>query len=514
MVDIAALLDQLEEWIEAQVPQNLSELPAKMLETAERMTNELMDTLTMHGPPSISIPFPPFAKEVPPPPPPPPPAVYSRITDLARRHPCLVAGAVGLTLTASIGAIGMTTGVGVFGAYGREWRLRRRFGVRGVVEGGMLQEAIVILAPSPTPPLLVPLTASLLKNGYVVIVAVPHVKEAEALERRLSGLAEKTALRVLIYDTEDSTTFPPFHRSLLATLTLRFPGPSSSSSSTGGYAVSDPYNPAPSQIPHIHAFISLYPLNPAPPSQPSPLPALPTLVQPTTGKPPMLLTLYPAAAGLVTPDSFASQVLSATHQLLGANLAAATSSRVVSLFLGHITLPSLPAIITEGRTLSRRELARQRLRESAASPTAAFSIVRDLIASTLCGFYRSIAGALGLAPSRDYAAFETRLLRTLKTRCGTNFYAGQRSWLAHRLASLPPTVLPRVLSIMPPMPSETGPAPPPPPKSGGGSRSAGSRSASSSDHEAEDLVSSIHTAGTTQSSADSSVMDGSWVVDA
>jgi hypothetical protein len=226
----------------------------------------------------------------------------------------------------------------------------------------------------------------------------------------------------------------------------------------------------------------------------------------------MLLTLYPAAAGLVTPDSFASQVLSATHRLLGANLAAATSSRVVSLFLGHITLPSLPAIITEQRTLSRRELARQRLRESAASPAAAFSIVREIFTSALCGIYRSVAGALGLAPSRDYAAFEARLLGVLKSRCGSNYYAGQRSWLAHRLASLPPTTLPRVLAIMPPMPSETGPAPPPPPKSG--TRSAGSRSASSSDHEAEDLVSSIHTAGTTQSSADSSGLEGSWVVDA
>lgn len=38
----------------------------------------------------------------------------------------------------------------------------------------------VILAPSPTPPPFVPLAASLLKAGYVVLVAVPQVKE-EAL---------------------------------------------------------------------------------------------------------------------------------------------------------------------------------------------------------------------------------------------------------------------------------------------------------------------------------------------
>ena len=61
----------------------------------------------------------------------------------------------------------------------------------------------VLLVPSPSPPILLPLAASLLKAGYIVIVAVPQVKEAEALERRLSGLNEKSALRVLIYDPED-----------------------------------------------------------------------------------------------------------------------------------------------------------------------------------------------------------------------------------------------------------------------------------------------------------------------
>jgi len=61
----------------------------------------------------------------------------------------------------------------------------------------------VLLVPSPSPPILVSLAASLLKAGYIVIVAVPQVKEAEALERRLSGLNEKSALRVLIYDPED-----------------------------------------------------------------------------------------------------------------------------------------------------------------------------------------------------------------------------------------------------------------------------------------------------------------------
>lgn len=51
--------------------------------------------------------------------------------------------------------------------------------------------------------MLLPLVASLLKADYIVIVAVPQVKEAESLERRLSGLDEKRGLRVLIYNPED-----------------------------------------------------------------------------------------------------------------------------------------------------------------------------------------------------------------------------------------------------------------------------------------------------------------------
>ena len=41
MPDASNLLDQLEEWLEAQVPTNLHDLPYKMLETMERVTTEL-----------------------------------------------------------------------------------------------------------------------------------------------------------------------------------------------------------------------------------------------------------------------------------------------------------------------------------------------------------------------------------------------------------------------------------------------------------------------------------------
>lgn len=320
----------------------------------------------------------------------------------------------------------------------------------------------MILAPSPTPPLLVPLTASLLKAGYVVIVAVPHVKEAENIERRLSGLGEKTALRVLIYDTDDATTFPPFHRSLLATLTLRFPSRESSYQS-------DPYTPP---TPHIHAFVSLYPLNPNPPSQPSQLPALPTLVQSPTS----LITLYPSSAHACSPDTFATQVLATTHSLLAANLSAASGARTVSVYLGDLAVPSLPAILSADR-LSRRELARQKLQQLS-SPREAASVIRDMFTGLWSSLVFRVGYVLGLSPARDYGAFESHFLRIIKGR-GRRYRLGQGSGTGR----LELEDKPKVAS------SKTA-------------KSASSTSAS----DAEDLVSSVH-------SGSSEGLDGSWVVD-
>ena len=43
MPDDLSLLDRLEEWLEAQVPRNLNDLPHRMLETMERMSNEICE---------------------------------------------------------------------------------------------------------------------------------------------------------------------------------------------------------------------------------------------------------------------------------------------------------------------------------------------------------------------------------------------------------------------------------------------------------------------------------------
>lgn len=65
---------------------------------------------------------------------------------------------------------------------------------------------IVILAPSPMPPILVPLAATLLRSGYIVLIAVTNNRDAQSLEKRLNGLEERSALRVLVYDPDDVRT--------------------------------------------------------------------------------------------------------------------------------------------------------------------------------------------------------------------------------------------------------------------------------------------------------------------
>lgn len=87
----------------------------------------------------------------------------------------------------------------------------------------------VLLSPSPIPSLLWPLAVTLLRAGYIVLIAVTRSEEADQLERRLN-LDEKSALRVLIYDPENVSpshvskltfpvryipAFPPFARSYL-----------------------------------------------------------------------------------------------------------------------------------------------------------------------------------------------------------------------------------------------------------------------------------------------------------
>jgi hypothetical protein len=190
-------------------------------------TDLSVETLNINGAPSLSIPFPPFMEKQPPPPPPVlmPAGLYHKSVQAINEHPYL-AGGMALAMTAGLGYGGYT-------AYTRtSSKPGRRLGSKGRVQDGMLKEAIgkpscwipltsVLLVPSPSPPILVPLAATLLKAGYIVIVAVPQIKEAEGLERRLSGLEEKSALRVLIYDPEDVGRVPSSKLTIRAAHSLR-----------------------------------------------------------------------------------------------------------------------------------------------------------------------------------------------------------------------------------------------------------------------------------------------------
>lgn len=238
---------------------------------------------------------------------------------------------------------------------------------------------------------------------------------------------------------------------------------------------------------------------------------------------------------MATPDTFASQILSANHQLLGRNLVAAGTAKVISVFVGDVQLPSLPAILSEPRALSRRQQAKLELQQSSTSAGKKASIVRDYIFGSFRSLYFTVLGRLGIgAAGRDYSHVEWRILRILKThRFGPERYAvGQTSYLPLFLSRLPLPILPYAMAILPALPSSTGPGLPSLPKAFEGGNKVADRerdrrgldrtptSASSSDHElGEDLASSIHT-GTSNSSrghnegyesSDGNGLDGSWV---
>lgn len=106
------------------------------------LTLPTVDALNVHGPPSLSLPFPPFGKEPPPPPPPPPPSSMfsvpypansiARVNRLFKAHPYAASAGAALVLGVGLGAAGYT-----FTRY-----RAGKFGVRGRESDGMLTDAI------------------------------------------------------------------------------------------------------------------------------------------------------------------------------------------------------------------------------------------------------------------------------------------------------------------------------------------------------------------------------------
>lgn len=172
----------------------------------------------------------------------------------------------------------------------------------------------------------------------------------------------------------------------------------------------------------------------------------------------MLITFYPSTSVLPTPDTFASQVLTSTHHLLSQNLAASMKNRIISLYVGDIALPSLPAIISTP-TLSRREQTRLNLHQ-AVNPRAKASILTSYTSELIKSVWLGVTAHLGLfGNARSYDVVEKRFLRILKSRHGRQWSLGQYSFLPLVITkfNLPPFILPYLLSALPSLPLSTGP---------------------------------------------------------
>jgi len=231
----------------------------------------------------------------------------------------------------------------------------------------------------------------------------------------------------------------------------------------------------------------------------------------------MLVTLYPSGSVLVQPDSFASQILTANHRLLGENLAAFSSARIVSVFVGHLNLPPLHQMVTNARILIHRLTFTERFRM--ATTYDKMFVVKDAVIAGVSSIYSGIVGRVGFgSAAQDYKHFERRLLRVLKSKRGSEFSVGQYPRLPFLLSYISPWVLAPLLRVLPTLPGATGPlyasvqglpAPRKPLSSTASaatstsarkSGTAATDSASSSDHESgEDLASSLHSLHSTRS---------------
>jgi hypothetical protein len=227
----------------------------------------------------------------------------------------------------------------------------------------------------------------------------------------------------------------------------------------------------------------------------------------------MLVTLYPSSSTIVKPETFANQLVSSSHQLLGRNLAMSFKTRIISVYIGDITLPSLPAIISEPVKLSRREQAKLDMKNSAITASKKASLIKDHLLGGFSSLWYTIVGRLGIGSAgREYVHFEDKVLRVLRrSRFGNDRYMiGQYSYLSLLVSRVPLSISSYILQILPTLPSAAGPLHPMEARP-----SRVTTSASSSDH--DDLASSIHTpshsskADDYESSASGAGLDGSWV---
>ncbi|TFK54712.1 hypothetical protein OE88DRAFT_1723242 [Heliocybe sulcata] len=184
--------------------------------------------------------------EIPPPPPPPPPpkSFIGKSIDWISDHPKSTAG-----IAVGVAGAGLLVGYGSFVARAN-YRRNKRLQARGTDE----RRQVVVVLGGDTP-LGLPLVIELEKQGFIVITSVAHPEAVDDIEMKCQGY-----VRALVLDPSEPDTLTFFMRSLMSTLSRRFPIT----------AAGDPYA-SPLTGPYIHSVVCLLTL-PSPALQPLPAP--------------------------------------------------------------------------------------------------------------------------------------------------------------------------------------------------------------------------------------------------
>ena len=221
---------------------------------------------------------------------------------------------------------------------------------------------------------------------------------------------------------------------------------------------------------------------------------------------------------IVTPDSFASQLLTVNHLLLQRNLIASARGSFISIFIGHLQLPQLSQMLLTDRSGFSQSVFGAHAQP--ASGRGRLLCLKNQLLTGIGAAWSTIATVFGIGKgAQDYAHFETCILQALKSSKRTVYTVGQYSILALYVRAIHPRNIERALAYLPTMPGATGPLSAAvhglcePRHSLISDRSA-TNSSSESDHEAgDDLASSRHTVTSDEdgSGGSGTGLDASWV---
>ncbi|KAF8623484.1 hypothetical protein AX15_006267 [Amanita polypyramis BW_CC] len=245
-------IDKLEEYFESLEHYFFSSVSTLTsgLPDVQETVNRLWVDISRYGPglpafPEVRLPALGDFQVPPPPPPPPAPRPSSWLENSCvwiTKHPWRTFGLI-------IGAT--STGLLLVG-YSRAYTHKRHLqNAKGQRYGR--RQVVVVLGGDTA--FALPLILDLERKGYIVIASVSNPEACNALESKCQGY-----VRALVLDPSEPATTNAFLRSLMSTLSLRFP-----INSAG-----DPFVSTSTQ-PYIHSIISLLTLFPGLPLAPAPL---------------------------------------------------------------------------------------------------------------------------------------------------------------------------------------------------------------------------------------------------